>query len=103
MKWKRNSFREIFRGLLKNRNLFVIIAVKSLFLLTFTLEVLNPVFAQYVLGDETMGSLISMVISLPMILMAVLCRYFAANLTKYIFCYFHDYFVVGSGAVYNRI
>lgn len=38
-----HSFREVFRGLLKNRNLFVIIAVKSLFLLTFTLEVLNPV------------------------------------------------------------
>ena len=96
-----HSFREIFRGLLKNRNLFVIIAVKSLFLLTFTLEVLNPVFAQYVLGDETMGSLISMVISLPMILMAVLLPILCRKFDKvHLLLFFMIIFVVGSVVQY---
>lgn len=74
------GFKELLQGLVKNKNLFVIIIVRFLFLLTFTLEVLSPVFAFYVLGNETMGALITMMISLPMLVLAVvtpiLCRRF---------------------------
>ena len=58
--------------MLHNKNLFIIIVVRFLFLLTFTMEVLNPIFAQYVMGNEAIASVLAMLISLPTILLAVL-------------------------------
>lgn len=91
------GFRELFYGLMKNKNLFVIIIVRFLFLLTFTLEVLSPVFALYVLGDETMGALITMMISLPMIVLAVITPVLCRRFDKvHLLVFFMAVFAVGS-------
>lgn len=66
------TFKELFSALLHNKNLFIIIVVRFLFLLTFTMEVLNPIFAQYVMGNEAIASVLALLISLPTILLAVL-------------------------------
>lgn len=65
------SFKELFSALLQNKNLFVIIIVRFLFLLTYTMQVLNPVLAEYVMGNETIASLLAMLISVPTIILAV--------------------------------
>lgn len=74
------SFKELFSALLQNKNLFVIIIVRFLFLLTYTMQVLNPILAEYVMGNETIASLLAMLISVPTIILAVvlpmLCRRF---------------------------
>lgn len=74
------SFKEILQGVAKNRNLLIIVAVRFFFFLTFTLEVLNAVFCQFVLGDETFASVMTMCISMPIIVLAafmpMLCRRF---------------------------
>jgi Na+/melibiose symporter-like transporter len=74
------TFKELFTALIQNKNLFIIILVRFLFLLTYTMQVLNPIFAEYVLGNETINSLLALLISIPSIVMAVilpmLCRKF---------------------------
>ena len=74
------TFKELFGALIQNKNLFIIILVRFLFLLTYTMQVLNPIFAEYVLGNETINSLLAMLISVPSIVLAVvlpmLCRRF---------------------------
>ena len=74
------TFKELFNALIQNKNLFIIILVRFLFLLTYTMQVLNPIFAEYVLGNETINSLLALLISIPSIVMAVilpmLCRKF---------------------------
>lgn len=74
------SFKELLSALLQNKNLFIIIIVRFLFLLTYTMQVLNPIFAEYVMGNETVGSLLALLISIPTIVLAVvlpmLCRRF---------------------------
>lgn len=79
-KEKDYSIKELFGGLIQNKNLLVIILVKFISLLTFTLDVLAPICAQYVLGNEQIGSLLTMAISLPIIILAcfmpVLCKKF---------------------------
>lgn len=74
------SFGDLFRALLQNKNLFAIITVRFLFLLTYTMQVLNPIFSEYVMGNETVGSLLALLISVPTIILAVvlpmLCRRF---------------------------
>ena len=72
------SFKELFAALLQNKNLFVIISVRFLFLLTYTVQVLNPIFCEYVMGNETIASLLALLISIPSIVLSVvlpmLCR-----------------------------
>lgn len=79
-KEKEIGFGEMIRGLAKNRNLLVIIGVRFLFCLTFSVEVLNVIFCQYVLGNETFASVLTMCISLPTLVLAAfmpaLCRRF---------------------------
>jgi len=74
------SFKELFTALLQNKNLFVIISVRFLFLLTYTVQVLNPIFCEYVMGNETIASLLALLISVPSIVLSVvlpmLCRRF---------------------------
>ena len=74
------SFKDLFKALLQNKNLFVIISVRFLFLLTYTVQVLNPIFCEYVMGNETIASLLALLISVPSIVLAVvlpmLCRRF---------------------------
>jgi len=74
------SFKELFAALLQNKNLFVIISVRFLFLLTYTVQVLNPIFCEYVMGNETIASLLALLISVPSIVLSVvlpmLCRRF---------------------------
>ncbi len=74
------SFKDLFAALLQNKNLFVIISVRFLFLLTYTVQVLNPIFCEYVMGNETIASLLALLISVPSIVLAVvlpmLCRRF---------------------------
>ena len=74
------SFKELFTALLQNKNLFVIIGVRFLFLLTYTVQVLNPIFCEYVMGNETIASLLALLISVPSIVLSVvlpmLCRRF---------------------------
>ncbi len=79
-KEKEASFKDISTALIKNKYLLAIISVRFFFLLTFTMEILNPIFAQYVLGNETIASLLSLLISVPTIILAAilpnLCRRF---------------------------
>lgn len=74
------SFKDLFTALLQNKNLFVIISVRFLFLLTYTVQVLNPIFCEYVMGNETIASLLALLISVPSIVLSVvlpmLCRRF---------------------------
>lgn len=74
------SFKELFAALLQNKNLFVIIGVRFIFLLTYTVQVLNPIFCEYVMGNETIASLLALLISVPSIVLSVvlpmLCRRF---------------------------
>lgn len=74
------SFKDLFTALLQNKNLFVIIGVRFLFLLTYTVQVLNPIFCEYVMGNETIASLLALLISVPSIVLSVvlpmLCRRF---------------------------
>ena len=74
------SFKDLFKALLQNKNLFVIISVRFLFLLTYTVQVLNPIFCEYVMGNETIASLLALLISVPSIVLSVvlpmLCRRF---------------------------
>lgn len=65
------GFKELFRGIGKNKNLLVIILVRFIFMLTMTAEVLSSIFAQYVLGNETLGSLLTMAISMPVIILSI--------------------------------
>lgn len=79
-KEKDYSIKELFNGLIQNKNLLVIILVKFISLLTFTLDVLAPICAQYVLGNEQIGSLLTMAVSLPILVLAcfmpMLCKKF---------------------------
>ncbi|MBQ2901053.1 MAG: MFS transporter [Agathobacter sp.] len=74
------SFKELFAALIQNKNLFVIIGVRFIFLLTYTVQVLNPIFCEYVMGNETIASLLALLISVPSIVLSVvlpmLCRRF---------------------------
>lgn len=74
------SFKELFTALIQNKNLFVIIGVRFIFLLTYTVQVLNPIFCEYVMGNETIASLLALLISVPSIVLSVvlpmLCRRF---------------------------
>ena len=74
------SFKELFTALIQNKNLFVVIGVRFIFLLTYTVQVLNPIFCEYVMGNETIASLLALLISVPSIVLSVvlpmLCRRF---------------------------
>lgn len=68
---KEPSFKEMWDGFRKNRYLLVYQVARFICGLTMTLEVLNAVFAQYVIGDETFGSIMSMAIGLPIIVVTI--------------------------------
>lgn len=91
------TFKELFSSMLENRNLVVIILVRFVFMLTMSAEVLSSVFAQYVLGNETLGSLLTMAISMPTILLAF---FLPALLRKFDKVHMHAFFmavyVIGS-------
>lgn len=97
------SFKELFASLTKNKNLVLIILVRFVFMLTMTAEVLSSVFAQYVLGNETLGSLLTMAISMPIIILSIfmpaLMRRFdkvhlhAASMALYVIASIVQYFV----------
>ena len=84
------GFKEMFAGLGKNKNLVVIILVRFVFMLTMTAEVLSSVFAQYVLGNETLGSLLTMAISMPIL---VLSLFMPALMRKFDKVYLHAFFM----------
>lgn len=91
------SFRDILQSVVQNKNLLAIVGVRFLFFLTFTLEVLNAVFCQFVLGDETFASVMTMCISMPIIVLAafipMLCRRFDK---VHLHAFFMILFIVGS-------
>lgn len=102
-KEKEVTFKEQFRGLVTNRNLLVIVLVKFISLLTFSVDVLSSIFAQYVLGNETLGSLMTMATSMPILILAcfmpALCRKFdkvhiyAASMGLFVISSIASYFI----------
>ena len=103
------SFKELFSALLQNKNLFIIIIVRFLFLLTYTMQVLNPIFAEYVMGNETVGSLLALLISIPTIVLAVvlpmLCRRFDKVhmlLVSMVLYVYYVYFLLHISIKHNR-
>lgn len=85
------SFKQLFASLFENKNLVVIILVRFIFMLTMSAEVLSSVFAQYVLGNETLGSLLTMAISMPVI---ILSFFLPALLRKFDKVHMHAFFMV---------
>lgn len=84
------SFRQLFGSLFENKNLMVIILVRFIFMLTMSAEVLSSVFAQYVLGNETLGSLLTMAISMPVIILSI---FLPALLRKFEKVHMHAFFM----------
>lgn len=84
------GFRELFASLFENRNLVVIILVRFVFMLTMSAEVLSSIFAQYVLGNETLGSLLTMAISMPIIILSI---FMPALLRRFDKVYLHAFFM----------
>lgn len=84
------TFKELFGSLGKNRNLLIIILVRFIFMLTMSAEVLSSVFAQYVLGNETLGSILTMAISMPTI---VLSAFMPALMRKFDKVHLHAFFM----------
>ncbi len=95
------SLGEMLRGIGQNRNLLAIISVRFLFCLTYSVEVLNAIFCQYVLGDETFASVLTMCISLPTLVLAAftpaLCRRFDK---VHLYAFFMAVFAVFSVGLY---
>jgi len=91
------SFSELFSSLFENKNLVVIILVRFIFMLTMSAEVLSSVFAQYVLGNETLGSLLTMAISMPALILSAIMP---ALMRKYdkvsLYAFFMGLFVAAS-------
>lgn len=85
------SFKQLFASLFENKNLVVIILVRFIFMLTMSAEVLSSVFAQYVLGNETLGSLLTMAISMPVIILSL---FLPALLRKFDKVHMHAFFMV---------
>ena len=95
------SFGQLFASLFENRNLMVIVLVRFVFMLTMSAEVLSSVFAQYVLGNETLGSLLTMAISMPVIILSIFIPALLRRFDKvYLHALFMALFVIGSVAQY---
>lgn len=91
------TFKEIFGSLGKNRNLLIIILVRFIFMLTMSAEVLSSVFAQYVLGNETLGSILTMAISMPTIVLSAFMPALMRRFDKVrLHAFFMGLFVVAS-------
>ncbi len=95
------TFRELFSGLMNNRNLLIIIAVQFLFSVTFTVQVLNSVFCQYVLGNETIAAMLTMCISLPVLLLAAFIPALTRKFDKvHLYAFFMILFILASVVEY---
>ena len=91
------GFRELFASLFENRNLVIIILVRFIFMLTMSAEVLSSVFAQYVLGNETLGSLLTMAISMPALVLSAIMPALMRRFDKvHLSAFFMGTFVVAS-------
>ncbi|MBQ5554832.1 MAG: MFS transporter [Erysipelotrichaceae bacterium] len=91
------GFRELFASLFENRNLVIIILVRFIFMLTMSAEVLSSVFAQYVLGNETLGSLLTMAISMPALVLSAIMPALMRRFDKvHLYAFFMGTFVVAS-------
>jgi len=60
----------IWKGLIGNRYLLIFQVIHFLCFLTMTMEFLNSVFSQYVIGNETFSTIISITIGIPIIVVA---------------------------------
>lgn len=69
---KAASIREMIRLITKNRYLLVYIIAFFLVASTMSVEVLIPIFAQYVLGSSTVGTILLGICILPMIILAAI-------------------------------
>ena len=76
------GFKELSSAMTKNRNLVVIILVRFLFTLTMMSQILSSVFAQYVLGNETMDSLLTLMTLVPVLVLSVFFPLSCGNLIK---------------------
>ncbi|MCR5354547.1 MAG: MFS transporter [Lachnospiraceae bacterium] len=91
------GFKELLRGIGRNRNLLIILLVRFIFMLTMTAEVLSSIFAQYVLGNETLGSLLTMAISMPVLILSVIMPVLMRRFDKvYLYAFFMGVFALAS-------
>ncbi len=90
---KEPKFKDLWNGFIHNRYLLVFQISRFVCYLTLTLEVLNAVFSQYVIGDETFGTIMSMAIGLPVIVVALLIPALVRKWDKvYILVFFMAFF-----------
>ncbi len=66
------TIRDMFRLMVKNKYLLVYIIAFFLVASTMSVEVLIPIFAQYVLGSSTAGTILLGICILPMVLIAAI-------------------------------
>ncbi|GHV15935.1 sodium:galactoside symporter [Spirochaetia bacterium] len=98
---KESSLKDMWNGFRKNKYLLVFQIARFICNFTITLDVLNAVFAQYVIGDETFGSVMSMAIGLPTIIVAMFIPMIARKWDKvYVTAFFMAFFALVSIAQY---
>lgn len=76
------TIREMFRLVSKNRYLLVYIVAFLLVASTMSVEVLIPIFAQYVLGSSTTGTVLLGICILPMIIIAAVVPSLSRRIDK---------------------
>jgi probable glucitol transport protein GutA len=77
------TLKEIFSALFKNKYLLVYFGAYFLIAVTMTVEILIPIFAQYVLGSTTAGTILLGICTVPMIAIAALVPVLVKKIDKF--------------------
>jgi len=77
------SLGEMFKSLIRNKYLFIYYGAYFLIAVTMTVEIIIPIFAQYVLGDTAAGTVLLGICTVPMVVIAAIVPALAKKIDKF--------------------